>query len=77
LKVYFKLNLFNPLVLHLGGALGNKKPEDSAFFYRDVGFEIHAISKWEKGGVDPYRNWSRSFADKLRSTSGKCICHVC
>lgn len=59
------------IVLHLGGALGDRKPEDSAFFHRSIGYEVHSISKWERGSIDPFRNWSRKFADNLKSASGR------
>ena len=58
-------------LLHLGGAIGDREPDDGAVGNRDARFAYGALGKWEP--ADPaaadHRRWVRDAGERLRAHS--------
>lgn len=75
-------NNTNVEIMHLGGAISDKQPTDTAFYFRNARYEIHAISKWtdsissnnnsssnNSNSSSQYREWARFFSSQMSTVS--------
>jgi FAD/FMN-containing dehydrogenase/pimeloyl-ACP methyl ester carboxylesterase len=64
-------------ILHLGGAIGDRAPDDGAAGNRDARYAIGALGMWDAGerGAEGFPQWVRDAWDRLRpfSTGGSYI----